>query len=172
MSIDRATQFHRLDEDGTFILPDAWDAASAAVLAAAGATAIATTSSAISWALGVPDGEQAERDGVVAAVARMARAVDVPLTAHVAVGAPLRPVEEQCARLAAAREAADRRTRAFVLNARTDVFLASVGEPEAREAMVLERAERYRAAGADCLFVPGVTDLATIQRLVSRAADR
>jgi len=84
-------------------------------------------------------------------------------------GAPLWPVDAQCERLAAARAAADRRGVPFTLNARTDVYLAGVGEPAAREDMVLERAAAYRSAGANCLFVPGVVDLATIARLVARA---
>lgn len=50
------------------------------------------------------------------------------------------PIELQCERLAAARDAADRLEIPFVLNARTDVFLAGVGEPAERESLVLERA--------------------------------
>ena len=45
-----------------------------------------------------------------------------------------------------------------VVNARTDVFLKQVGAPDGRLAMAVERGRAYRAAGADCVFVPGVTD--------------
>jgi 2-methylisocitrate lyase-like PEP mutase family enzyme len=54
----------------------------------------------------------------------------------------------------------------LVLNARTDVFLAAVGQPSARLAEAVRRANRYREAGADCLFVPGVRDAETIGQLV------
>src|SRR5581483_4589004 len=192
-------RFRDLHRSGTLVLPNAWDAASAAIAAAAGAEAVATTSSGISWSLGVPDGEQLSRADMIDVVARVARSVDVPVSADVeagygpvpsdvaatiaavidagAVGAnledrlrtddgPLWPIARQCERLAAARDAADRSGVAFVLNARTDVFLAAVGDPADREGMVLERAEAYRRAGADCLFVPGLVDLDAIARLV------
>jgi 2-methylisocitrate lyase-like PEP mutase family enzyme len=54
----------------------------------------------------------------------------------------------------------------LVINARTDVYLAGVGEPNERFEHAVRRANTYRAAGADCLFVPGVYDPATIRRLV------
>jgi 2-methylisocitrate lyase-like PEP mutase family enzyme len=199
---ERARRFHELHQSGTLVLPNAWDAASAALIAEAGAAAVATTSSGVSWALGVPDGEQLGRDEAVAAVARIARTVAVPVSADVeggygptpadvaetiaavidagAVGvnledrrrtggAPLWSTDAQCARLAAARSAGDRGGRPFILNARTDVYLAAVGAPEEREDMTLARAVAYHRAGADCLFVPGLADLAVIARLVSRA---
>nr|HMS81687.1 isocitrate lyase/phosphoenolpyruvate mutase family protein [Burkholderiaceae bacterium] len=80
---DHARRFHDLHQQGSFVLPNAWDAASAAVIAAAGAVAIATTSSGVSWALGVPDGERLGRDETAAVVARIVRAVDLPVTADV-----------------------------------------------------------------------------------------
>ena len=52
---DLAARFRALHRDGFFILPNAWDAASAALIAAAGAKAIGTTSSGVSWALGAPE---------------------------------------------------------------------------------------------------------------------
>ena len=199
---DRARRFHALHQAGMLILPNAWDAASAALVAGCGASAVATTSSGISWAFGVPDGENLHRAEMVEAVARIARAVEVPVSADLeagygpepadvaatieaaidagASGANLEdrnrssdeilwPVDQQVERLAAARAAADRRGLPFVLNARTDVYLAAVGDPDQREAMTLERAGQYRRAGADCLFVPGLLDLAVIERLVARS---
>jgi len=53
----------------------------------------------------------------------------------------------------------------FVLNARTDPFLARVGTPEECFAEAVRRANAYREAGAGCLFVPGVGDADTIGRL-------
>jgi 2-methylisocitrate lyase-like PEP mutase family enzyme len=68
-------------------------------------------------------------------------------------------------RIAAAREAADATGVPFVINARTDGFLArGTGDPRAFEGAV-HRANLYLRAGADCAFVPGVADVATISRL-------
>ena len=83
---ERARRFHELHQSGTLVLPNAWDAASAALIAEAGAAAVATTSSGVSWALGVPDGEQLGREEAVAAVARIARTVAVPVSADVEGG--------------------------------------------------------------------------------------
>jgi 2-methylisocitrate lyase-like PEP mutase family enzyme len=55
----------------------------------------------------------------------------------------------------------------LVLNARTDVFLASIGAAETRLARTIERLNAYRDAGAQCLFAPGVKDKETIAQLVS-----
>jgi 2-methylisocitrate lyase-like PEP mutase family enzyme len=192
-------RFRELHENGTFVLPNAWDASSAAVIASAGARAIATTSSGISWSLGEPDGEHLSRDQMIGVVARIARVVDVPVSADVesgygpspddvaatigavieagAVGvnledrdwenpSGLRRLDDQSERIGAARAAADSSGVTFTVNARTDVFLAAIGEPETREEVTLERAKAFAEAGADCLFVPGVTDLEVISRLV------
>ncbi|HEV2388679.1 MAG TPA: isocitrate lyase/phosphoenolpyruvate mutase family protein [Candidatus Acidoferrales bacterium] len=71
----------------------------------------------------------------------------------------------QCERIRAAREAGARAGVPIVINARTDVYLARQGEPAARFEHAVRRANAYREAGGDCLFVPGVTDAATIGRL-------
>ncbi|HWF86216.1 MAG TPA: isocitrate lyase/phosphoenolpyruvate mutase family protein [Vicinamibacterales bacterium] len=55
----------------------------------------------------------------------------------------------------------------IVVNARTDGYLRAVGEPQARFAEAVERGKAYLAAGADCVFVPGVRDRETIGALVS-----
>jgi 2-methylisocitrate lyase-like PEP mutase family enzyme len=78
--------------------------------------------------------------------------------------------EAHAERLLAAREAAAAAGGDLVINARTDVFLCAVGAPESRFDEAVRRANRYCAAGADCLFVPGVVDAETIARLV-RAVD-
>jgi 2-methylisocitrate lyase-like PEP mutase family enzyme len=54
----------------------------------------------------------------------------------------------------------------LVINARTDVYLMPIGPEATRFERTVERLRAYRAAGADCLFAPGVRDLATIERLV------
>jgi 2-methylisocitrate lyase-like PEP mutase family enzyme len=76
------------------------------------------------------------------------------------------PVEAMVERIGAIRRVAEERRLAFVINARTDVYLNAIGEPAGRLDHAIRRANAYRAAGADCLFVPGVTDAATIGRLV------
>ena len=64
------------------------------------------------------------------------------------------------------RRVAESEALAFVINARTDVYLHRIGEPAGRFDHAVHRANAYREAGADCLFVPGVTDGETIGRLV------
>jgi 2-methylisocitrate lyase-like PEP mutase family enzyme len=176
------------------LLPNAWDAMSARIVASEGFPAIATTSGGLAWALGYPDGEAAPWDEVVAATARIARAVSVPVTADIETGygdtpeavarsigdiigagavgvnledgvrggaAPLRSVDDMVARIRAAREAANTAGVPIVINARTDEFLrGGRGVDEA-----VARANAYLRAGADCAFVPGVTDPETIERL-------
>jgi 2-methylisocitrate lyase-like PEP mutase family enzyme len=68
------------------LLPNAWDAVSARLIAEAGFPAIATTSGGLAWALGYPDGELAPWEEVVAATARIARTVAVPVTADIESG--------------------------------------------------------------------------------------
>jgi 2-methylisocitrate lyase-like PEP mutase family enzyme len=69
------------------------------------------------------------------------------------------------AKVRAARAAGDAAGVPFVVNARIDVFLASVGEPAERFDHTVRRATLYREAGADSLFVPGVYDAETIAKL-------
>jgi 2-methylisocitrate lyase-like PEP mutase family enzyme len=79
---------------------------------------------------------------------------------------PLFALEQQIERIRAAREAADNANIPAVINARTDVYLAKVGEPASRFAETVRRLNAYREAGADCLFVPDVTDMPTLTQLV------
>lgn len=71
---------------------------------------------------------------------------------------PLRDHREQVERIGVAREAASSMGVEIVLNARTDVYWLSVGEEDERLGHAVQRANAYREAGADCLFVPGVSD--------------
>jgi 2-methylisocitrate lyase-like PEP mutase family enzyme len=66
----------------------------------------------------------------------------------------------------AATEVGERAGVPLVLNARTDVFLHGIGAAETRLARAVERLNAYRAAGAQCLFAPGVIDKETIAQLV------
>lgn len=171
------------------LLPNAWDAASAAVIADAGARAIATTSAGVAWSLGVADGADLGPERAAAAVARIVAAVDVPVSADIeagygavdetvtavlqagAVGVNIEdgmsPPQEQAERLAAARAAADRLGVPLWINARTDVYLAGIGPAEGRLQEVARRAELYAEAGASSLFVPGLIDLEAIAELAA-----
>ncbi len=85
--IAKARRFRQLhDRSRVLLLPNAWDAASARVFARAGALAIATTSAGVAWSLGYADGERAPLEEVLAATARIARAVDLPVTADIESG--------------------------------------------------------------------------------------
>jgi 2-methylisocitrate lyase-like PEP mutase family enzyme len=190
---ERAALLRRLhDRTRILLLPNAWDVASARVVEEAGFPAVATSSAGVAAVLGYADGEQIGRDEMLEMVARIARAVRVPVTADLEAGYgdPAQTVEAalragavgmnledstaedalvdlaaQVAKLKDARAAADRAGVPFVINARTDVYLLGIGRKEDRLDHSLERARAYLAAGADCIFVPGVRDADTIGRL-------
>jgi 2-methylisocitrate lyase-like PEP mutase family enzyme len=184
----------------SLVLPNAWDAASARIYELAGFPAIATTSAGIAFAHGYHDGERIPRAEMLAAIERIARTVEVPVTADIergfgssigdlertiaavieagAVGLnledgiggdrpTLRSIDDQIQRVRAVRELGERLGVPVVINARTDVFLREIGEPDGRVSEAIRRGRAYHAAGADCIFVPGVTDPVTIARLVS-----
>jgi 2-methylisocitrate lyase-like PEP mutase family enzyme len=190
---DKAAALLALHAGPGFVLPNAWDAGSARLLAQAGFLALATTSAGIAWACGMPDGGAMARDSMLEHIGRIAAAVDVPVTADLesgygdtaadvagtvaravelgVVGANLEDagpdglfdLDHAADRIAAARDAAPPGT--FVLNARTDTYLEGLdGDPFAE---TVRRAERYVGAGADCIFVPGVVEQDTIRRLAA-----
>ena len=173
--------FRRLHApDELLILPNAWDAASARLVEACGARAIATTSAGVAWAHGRPDGNALAPDVLVSAVAEIVRAVRVPVTVDVeagysddpaavarvvaavidagAVGINLEdgagPPELLCAKIAAVRTAAVRAGGDLFVNARTDVFLRGLVLPERAVEETIARGRRYVDAGCDGLFVP------------------
>lgn len=153
------------------VLPNAWDVASAVAFARlVGCRALATTSGGVARSLGWEDGEQAPAEEMVRANARIAAAVDIPVTADLERGygdpagtarvawdaglvginfedshaGGLVEVDEQVATIRAIREAVPE----LVLNARVDVYLAKAGGVDA----AVERANAYLAAGADCTY--------------------
>ncbi len=73
------------------LLPNVWDVASARILEEAGFGALATTSAGIAFTLGYPDGQKISREEMLARVARIARAVKIPVTADVEAGYGDRP---------------------------------------------------------------------------------
>jgi 2-methylisocitrate lyase-like PEP mutase family enzyme len=75
------------------LLPNAWDAASARTVEAAGFTAVATSSGAMSASLGYSDGEGTPVTEMLDAVARIVDAVNVPVTADIERGYGMRPAE-------------------------------------------------------------------------------
>jgi 2-methylisocitrate lyase-like PEP mutase family enzyme len=88
----KATAFRTLHHGPkALILPNVWDVASARIVEEAGYPALATTSAGVAFSLGYPDGERISRDEMLARVARIARAVKVPVTADVEAGYGPRP---------------------------------------------------------------------------------
>lgn len=84
---EKADLFHALHRRGEpVVLANAWDVASARLVEEAGAKAVATTSAGVAWSLGAPDGDQLSREQALALVERMARAVNVPVTADIENG--------------------------------------------------------------------------------------
>src|SRR5262245_35679252 len=84
---DKARLFRSLHTPGTPIrLANAWDVASALLVEEAGAAAVATTSAGVAWSLGAPDGDSLDRDRAVDLVARVAAALDVPVSADIESG--------------------------------------------------------------------------------------
>src|SRR5689334_4918722 len=84
---DKAALFHALHRTPpVLVLPNAWDVASARIVEAAGASAVATTSAGVAWGLGAPDGNELAREDAIALIARVAAAVEVPVTADIENG--------------------------------------------------------------------------------------
>jgi len=83
----KAETFRAMHDGGkVLLLPNAWDVASARIIEEAGFGAVATTSAGIAFSLGYPDGQKIPREEMLAAVARIVRAVKVPVTADVESG--------------------------------------------------------------------------------------
>lgn len=192
-----AQHFRSLHEGpGVLVLPNAWDAASAAMMADAGANAVATSSAAVAWSHGYADGHHLPVPVLLTAIAEIARVLAVPLTADIeggysddpaavsetvgavigagAVGINLEDgagsPDLHCRKIEAAREAAARRGVALFVNARIDVYLRGLAKGEAALAETLARARRYQDAGADGIFVPGPADADLIGQLAEGVA--
>jgi PEP phosphonomutase and related enzymes len=77
----------------TLVLANAWDAISARIVEETGFPAVATTSAGVAATLGYPDGQRVSRDGMLGVVARIARAVQIPVTADMEAGYGTTPDE-------------------------------------------------------------------------------
>ena len=184
------------------VLSNAWDVVSARILEECGHPAIATSSAAVAFSRGYPDGQRISRDEMLDVVGRIARAVRVPVTADLEAGYGTTPkhmsdttkaaieagaigmnledsgddesslvdLNLQSEKVRAIRETADSLGVPFVLNARTDVYLASIGPEDTRFERTVERLRAYRDAGADCLFAPGLHEKEAISKLVKAVA--
>lgn len=182
--------FRALHQSGdVLLLANAWDAASARLLVRVGAKAVATSSASLSWSLGYPDGGVLAPEHLRPAVRRIGRGLPVPLTVDIEDGYSAAPtdVAELAAAVAAAGAAginiedgagspellaekiaairAHGGCASLFINARSDVFLRSLARgPEATD-MVVQRGLSYAQAGADGLFVPGLSSLADVSRI-------
>ncbi|MFE2312545.1 isocitrate lyase/phosphoenolpyruvate mutase family protein [Streptomyces sp. NPDC059441] len=84
---EAALAFRALHTPGRpLVLPNAWDTASALLVEEAGVAAVATTSAGVAWDLGTADGDRLDRDRALGAVARIAAAVRVPVSADIESG--------------------------------------------------------------------------------------
>jgi 2-methylisocitrate lyase-like PEP mutase family enzyme len=84
---DKANQFRELHHGPrALVLANVWDVASARIVQAAGFPALATTSAGIAFSLGYPDGEKISPEEMIARIARIARAVDLPVSADIESG--------------------------------------------------------------------------------------
>ena len=193
---ERRAAFRALHQSGCFALPNPWDGGSAVRLAKAGFKALASTSAGAAWALGKDDGEMTV-DEVLDHLRFLCGVTDLPVNADFEAGfadtpagvaenvarcidtgvaglliedqtaGVLFPMEAAVARLRAARAAIDQSGQDVVLVGRCEAYLMSPLDVE----QVVERLMAYAAAGADCVYAPGVKDLEIIAHL-TQAVDR
>jgi 2-methylisocitrate lyase-like PEP mutase family enzyme len=183
------------------ILPNVWNPIGARVLQKQGYPAVATASAAIAESLGYVDGENICLETMLDILFRIARSVEVPVTADIEAGyaesvaalketivrimqtgivginiedsltegEPLRPVAEQCERIAAVREVAAGYDLHLVINARVDSFLVDgLGSGQERIEDAVLRAKAYVDAGADCIYPVGPGDKETVGQMRNR----
>lgn len=197
---ERRTALRALHEKGCFVIPNPWDAGSAKMLESLGFKALATTSSGFAWSQGKSDGSVA-RDGVLAHLRTIVAATDLPVNADFESGYatsaegvaesvrraidtgvaglsiedstgdaddPLRPIDVSVARLRAARVAIDESRSGVMLVGRAENFI--VGRPDLLD--TIARLKAYSAAGADCLYAPGIRTREEICAVVAAVAPK
>ncbi len=197
----RRAAFRRLHQAGCFVLPNPWDAGSARYLRSLGFQALATTSAGFAFSRGRPDGG-VPRHEVLGHLKDVVEATELPVNADFESGfaadaagvdasvrlcletgvaglsiedstgdpaAPLHPIEVALERLSAARAAVDATGPGAVLTARAECHLVGHPDPQ-RES--LRRLEAYAAAGADCLYAPGLRTAEAVAAVVKAVAPR
>jgi 2-methylisocitrate lyase-like PEP mutase family enzyme len=199
---DRRARFRRLHEAGCFLMPNPWDVGSARWLASLGVPALASTSAGLAFSLGLPDGGRVALDEVLSHLAALVQATDLPVNADLEAGyaaeaagvatsvrralatgvaglsiedatgdraRPLYPLDEAVARLAAARRAIDEAGPGAVLTGRAECFLTGHPDPLPE---ALRRLTAYAAAGADCLYAPGLRTPEQVAAVVRAVAPK
>ena len=176
---------HHRDEP--LLLPNAWDHASAVLLAAQGFAAIGTTSLGVAAAVGLPDGRAATRDHTVqlalnlgtedfllsvdaesgfsedpVQVGELARELSVVGAVGINLEDGLGPAALHAEKIAAVKAAAP----SLFVNARTDTYWLGDRRSPALARETMARLDAYQQAGADGVFVPGLTDPDGIAALV------
>jgi 2-methylisocitrate lyase-like PEP mutase family enzyme len=197
---EKRKTFRKLHEAGCFVIPNPWNVGSARYLQSLGFKALATTSSGHAHWRGYPDGGQSRED-VLAHLHEMAEAADVPLNADfedgfaddpgsvaesvklcIATGiaglsiedspndgkTPLYDLNVAVARVKAARAAIDRAGGDVVFTARAENFVRGVNDLED----AIRRLKAYAAAGADCLYAPGIKTREQIEAVVKAVAPK
>jgi 2-methylisocitrate lyase-like PEP mutase family enzyme len=197
---EKRAAFRALHASGCFILPNPWDAGSARYLQSLGFKALATTSAGFAWSSGRED-NNLPRDAIVAHLREMVEATDLPINADFENGfgrdpegvaqsvalaveagvaglsiedstgradAPLFPIDVAVERLGAARRAIDKTGGDTLLVARAENFFAGV--PDLDD--TLARLKAYAAAGADCLYAPGIRTREQIEAVVAAVAPK
>jgi len=194
---DKRAAFRRLHEAGCFVLPNPWDLGSAVLLQHLGFKALATTSAGMAWSMGRADGD-VSLDQALSHFSQLAGATSLPVNAdfenafgdapdevakNVALAADtgiaglsvedwsgnaLYEFDVAVARVAAARAALDRAGSGVLLTGRAEGFLR--GAPHLDE--VIRRLKAYSAAGADCLYAPGIREESQIRAVVQAAAPK
>jgi 2-methylisocitrate lyase-like PEP mutase family enzyme len=197
---DKRRTFHRLHQSGCFLIPNPWDVGSARYLQSLGFKALASTSSGLAWSQGRPDNGLTLTQ-VLAHLRSMVDATDLPLNAdfengfgtnaaavansvRLAVEAgvaglsiedstgvaanPFFPIPEATDRVRAARQAIDASGGDTLLVARAECPLAD----DTKITEVIARLRAYAAAGADCLYAPGVRKSEHIDMLVQALAPK
>jgi 2-methylisocitrate lyase-like PEP mutase family enzyme len=188
---DKRAAFRRLHGAGCFVLPNPWDLGSAVLLQHLGFKALATTSAGMAWSMGRADGD-ISLEQALHHFSELARATDLPVNADfenafcdapdevaknvtlavdtgiagVSVedysGSTLYEFDLAVARIAAARAALDRTGSGVLLTGRAEGFIR--GAPHLDE--VIRRLKAYSAAGADCLYAPGIREESQIRAVV------
>jgi 2-methylisocitrate lyase-like PEP mutase family enzyme len=194
---EKRAAFRALHDDGFFIIPNAWDGGSVRRLAALGFRAIASTSAGAAWAAGEADGGLG-LEAMLAHLRMLVASTDLPINAdfengygdapeivarNVALavetgiaglsiedwsGTQMYDLPLAVARIAAARAAIDAIDPTVMLIGRTENFRVEGMTASAS----IARAVAYAEAGADCLFVPFIDDLAVTADLVAAVAPK